>query len=198
MKKYLFLDSSLYLQFGLLDEEFKWIDHILIETTKSSNILHSELHRMLEKNRTSINEVEAIFSIAGPGSYTGVRLVEGVTQILGWQGKTIYSIHHFEIPYLVGIDKGSWISEAFKGEVFEYSWDGDEKQHRLISKDELDLLDDYDLYSHRADFLDLPTRSTSAMVFENAELIFSAMKSLEMKREPFYYRELETEFKVTQ
>ncbi|PIP93130.1 MAG: hypothetical protein COW00_04290 [Bdellovibrio sp. CG12_big_fil_rev_8_21_14_0_65_39_13] len=198
MTKYLFLDSSLYLQFGLLDENFKWIDHVLIETTKSSNILHSELNRMLEKNRMSMDDIEAIFSISGPGSYTGVRLVEGVTQILDWQGKTIYSIHHFELPYLVGVERGSWISEAFKGEVFEYSWNGDSNKHRLLSKNQLDTIFEENLFSHRSDFLDLPTMSTSAMVFENAELIFSAMKKLEMKREPFYYRELETEFKVTQ
>lgn len=198
MKTHLFLDSSLYLQFGLLDENFKWIDHILIETTKSSNILHSELNRMMEKNRVSFDDIDTVFSVSGPGSYTGIRLVEGISQILTWQGKEVLSIYHFEIPKIVGFSSGVWMSEAFKGEAFLYQWNMNKEKKELLPKTLLSDFDEENLFSHRTDFGSFPTTSTSAMVFENPSKIFSYMLNNKTVREPYYYRELESEFKVTQ
>lgn len=197
MNYHLFLDSSLYLQFGLLNENFEWVDHLLIETTKSSNILHSELNRMLEKNRVSFDDIDTVFSVSGPGSYTGIRLVEGISQILTWQGKSVLSIYHFEIPKLVGFESGHWISEAFKGEAFIYSWNSKDDKKELVNKKQLPDFFEDELFSHRTDFAGLDTVSTSALVFENAKKIFSYMKTENLKREPYYYRELESEFKVS-
>lgn len=198
MKTYLYLDSSLYLQFGLLNENFEWIDHVLIETTKSSNILHSELNRMMEKARMTFDDIDSVFCISGPGSYTGIRLVEGLSQILEWQGKNIFSLYHFEIPKMVGFQDGIWVSEAFKGEAFLYRWNEAGENKDLVKKSELENYIDTEMFSHRTNFEDFDTISTSALVFEKSKVIFPVMLGQKLKREPYYYRALESEFRVSQ
>ena len=107
------------------------------------------MHRLLEANSLSLNEIDEVFLINGPGSYTGIRISEGVGQVLELADKKIYSFHHFIVPQTLGIEKGHWVSNAFKGEYFIYSWESANSKKELVLKDDCDLSKlEGGLYSH--------------------------------------------------
>lgn len=199
-KKYLFLDTSYYVSIGILDENFEFLDHHLYENRKGSAILHKEIYSMLKENNTSLNEMDAIVISSGPGSYTGMRLAEGFAQILEIDKTKVYSFYHFEIPQLLGHEKGIWCSEAFKSEIFVYEWDGDKNSKRLVKEDtfekEIDVNDEH-VYSHDGRLKDFHFLSTSDLIKKNSKAIFSFVIDRAEHLETYYYRPLEKEFTMS-
>lgn len=199
---YLFFDSSEFLCLGLLTEDFQWVDYKKLTTKKNSEIFHGSLFEMLNKNKLEITDVAGVFQVAGPGSYTGMRLSEGMCQVLEWHKVPIFSFTHFRIPEILGIEKGAWISEAFKNELFIYFWDQGKTGVKLVKKadrDESELLamvakDHGVVYTHY-DLGQYDCLFTGELIKEHAPQIFSYIFKNEMREPPYYYRALEDEFR---
>ena len=71
---YLFVDTSHLLHVGVLDKDFKWLKSEVVETRKTSEILHEIIRSILEECRIEIPKLQGLITIAGPGSYTGMRV----------------------------------------------------------------------------------------------------------------------------
>lgn len=201
----LYIDSSEYLTLGLLDSEYQWVDTVQISAKKNAEIFHSELYEMLKRAGTRLEKIETAFHCAGPGSYTGMRLSDGICQVLDWRGIAVYSFYHFEVPQLIGIDRGVWLSEAFKGELFCYEWNLGESTTSLVGKDGRGTEDIVGSYyaTHEFVFTHYPVEGfdceyTADLIRRKASLLFEDVEKKKMKRSPYYYRPLEKEFKQTQ
>jgi len=199
---YLYLDTTHILRTGLLSKKFEWLGFFENEKLKASSRIHGEIFEILRSNGLDIKEIERIIYIAGPGSYTGMRLSEGMAQIFKWQGIETNSLYHFEIPLLMNIKKGYWFSEAFKGEYFCYSWDGEQNQNKLIDRESfLDLLKSIDIkecYSNNATGLkvDYVFNSTNDLIINAPEQILKRVVDEKWNRSVMYYRTEEKEFNV--
>lgn len=200
----LYIDSSEHLVLGLLSEDGKWVDFLDTKERKGSGILHGLLHELLENNELSFKDLAQVYFTAGPGSYTGMRLGEGLCQVLEMDGVKINSFYHFEVPALLGEEKGVWISKAFKREIFVYQWDGQKSETGLIPEENLTkAVEDWkqeglSIYTHFSGIIDQELTSTSDMIQEQSDKLFSAVLKLDERKSPYYYRTDEKEFKVSQ
>lgn len=195
---YLFLDTSINLTVGILNEKFQWIDLTEIETKKTSEIIHSKIFEILTKNSLTVNSNFEIISIVGPGSYTGMRIVEGVNQIFELEGKKIYSFHTFCLPELIRSEWTHVCFKAFKNEVFLYE-SGAKTQ--LVSvenfKNHYVLHQNYKLVTYGDGFLDIESSVFDIRpgFLKNPADALSAIVKADMRHEPFYFRPVEVEFK---
>lgn len=200
---YLFVDTTNHLTFGLLDEGFKWLDFVELQDKKSSGKIHSLIYEVLEKNGLKAKELKAMFHISGPGSYTGMRVSEGLAQILKWQNIPTYSFYHFEIPSILNIESGAWISNAFKGELFLYTWDEDGSNKELLLSSNLKeslislKLKYKNLFTHFSTEFEMELNYSSELVRSHSENLFNVVMSNKMNQKPFYYRSLDQEFKIS-
>lgn len=198
---YLFIDTSEQMVLGLITDEFKWQDYRAFADKKNSGKIHREIEQMLTAASISIEELCGVIQIAGPGSYTGIRLSEGLVQVLEWAKIPSYSFYHFEIPSYVSAAPYLWYSNAFKSEYFVYSWSAGAATHSLVNEDELKKMvadSAVNCYTH---FLtEGPTplcHSTSELLKNHPEAVFKAVVESRKRVQAFYYRELEQEFKAS-
>lgn len=200
----LFIDTSEKLCLGLLDENYQWVDYDSTELKRSAGSLHQRIYELLEKNDLNLKQVDRLFCLSGPGSYTGIRISESMAQIWNWQGIETYSFYHFEVPGLCGIEQGTWFSFAFKGELFYTTWEGNEYNYQFVDVDNeggIEQIDKSFLFTHfvtdyipeslKADSLQL----TSDIIFKQAPEVFSKVTEQKLRRSPYYYRPLDVEFR---
>ena len=194
----LFLDTSSYLQFGLISKELEWIDFREIQNKKGSSILHGELHRFFEDNHIKGRDIKKIILGNGPGSYTGIRLGEGISQIFEWQGTQINSFYGFEIPCFSGIEAGSWCARAFKDEVFIYEWNDEQSRSLFLKTKDFKSYapPQGDLYHTHGSFLDKELKSTTELLRKSPKKIFHRVLEQAKHLPPCYFRPLEKEFKI--
>ena len=190
--KSLFIDNTDKTTLGILDKDFKFEEYSHFEDKKSASSIHSRLHKILEQCQTTIEDIHNVYIVSGPGSYTGIRVVEGIGQIMKWQGKNIFSFYHFEIPSMVGISSGKWISQAWKSELFIYSWNGKENSAALVFSDEYTITGEE--YSFGEECNSYPVQSCRNLLLNNPVDIFTFVTKRGDYRPPYYYRELEREF----
>lgn len=191
----LFVDSSDNLTLGLLDDNLEWVEFKRFPNKKSSGVFHGLVEELLSSHGIKIFELDRVFYGAGPGSYTGVRLVEGFSQILRWQKIKTNSFYLFELPKLIEIEEGRWLSEAYKGEFFLYSWKGEENDSKLIKKENISSeINENDYLVSQGNLKDIETNSIVDLVRENSKEIFQKIIEQDFQREPFYYRTIENEF----
>ena len=119
----LYIDTSMSLSIGILNENFNWLKYVNTEEVKSSGLIHHLINEHVSDCGFGIDSIAKIFVANGPGSYTGVRVGEGIGQIFEWQEIEKISFHHYQIPFFSGIEKGKFICSAFKGEFLIYTWD---------------------------------------------------------------------------
>ena len=131
---YLYIDSSKHLVLGLLDEKFKWMDFLEVKDVKTSAHIHKDIFSMLSRNDLSMDDLFGVFVISGPGSYTGVRVSEGLAQVLEWAKIPVYSFNHFQVPQFLNDNSWIFVSKAFKGEFFIYDNDGNSSCKNEIKK----------------------------------------------------------------
>ncbi len=201
---YLFIDSCEYLTLGLLNEKFEWVDYEQVSSQKNSEIFHTKLYELLTRANLTLDTIEKCFLVAGPGSYTGMRLSEGMGQLLQWHKKKIYSFYHFEVPALLNFAQGVWLSEAFKGELFFYKWNSIVKSEsmELVPKQDKEneiwvdeLYGDYDhVFTHFATG-NFDCEYTTELIRRRPSELFPKIVALDLQRESYYYRPLEKEFK---
>ncbi len=195
---YLFLDSSLYIQVGLLDDDLTWKHYELIANKKGSQILHSIIYSSLSDHNIKVKDLKGIFLANGPGSYTGIRVAEGVCQILEMEGLPIYSFYHFEVPYFAAVSEYKFYAEAFKGEVFQYSFGPEQESLDLISEKNFNLLDlsESHLYHLEGELLGRQLDSLYDLYKNESVKIFSKARDRGEHLPPYYYRPEEKEFNL--
>ncbi len=192
---YLFIDTTFEITIGLLDKNFDWLEYQHIQSNKSSAVVHKMVFDLLEKNGLKVVALDGVFFSAGPGSYTGMRVSEGIKDIFEWQGIKVNSFYHFDIPQLSGESSGQWVSKAFKGEYFVFEWDEKEEKRFFIKESELDdFIKEKHIYSHE-DFGDnCNTDLTRDLIHKNSEQIFSLILKNNLVKSLYYYRTLDQEF----
>ena len=82
---YLFVDTTDKITFGLLDDQFQWKEYFYDPKMVISTKIHLLIHEVLKKYELTFSDLNSIIYCAGPGSYTGMRVSEGISQILQWQ-----------------------------------------------------------------------------------------------------------------
>jgi len=192
---YIYVDVTSGLILGLLDASFNWVVYKESNEKKPSEVIHREIHELISTNKVDKNNLEYFFS-SGPGSYTGMRLGEGIAQILEWNKATVYSFHQFEVPQLMGIQKGFWMTNAFKGQLFIYSWDSEKSTIELINTTDVSVTNEnlgYTLSQDNELFKNLIT--SKSMIAKEPAKFFKKIKELKMRKQPYYFRTLEEEFK---
>jgi tRNA threonylcarbamoyladenosine biosynthesis protein TsaB len=193
----LYVDSTSGLVIGLLDSNYKWVEYLDSNEKKPSEIIHFEIFNLVQKYNLDLKDMNFFFS-AGPGSYTGMRLGEGIAQILVWDSKSVFSFHHFDVPKILGVQKGYWVTNAFKGQVFIYNWDNEISffEKELVNASDFKIYDaelGYTLSSDIKDYSHLKT--TKDLIKNSSEKIFSKIYELKLREPPYYFRTLEEEFK---
>jgi len=192
----LFLDTSAFIQVGLLDENLEWISYQLIKNKKGSQVLHGLIFDLLVDQKLSIKDIKRLIVANGPGSYTGIRLAEGFAQILELEEVEIINFYHFEVPYFLGSSEYSYLASAFKGEYFCYSMKDGQEEKKLISQEQFSSIEESNQIFHIGEEVGGRTFNSLYPKFENMSVrIFSEVISRKMRYEPFYFRPLEKEFK---
>ena len=193
----LYVDSTSGLVIGLLDSNFKWVEYNDTNEKKPSEVIHVEIYNLIKKYNLDLKGMNFFFS-AGPGSYTGMRLGEGIAQVLAWEERSVFSFLHFEVPKMIGIKKGFWVTNAFKGQVFSFNWNIDTNfsEKELIHSVDFKIMDTelgYTLAADSKDFSDL--KNTKDLIKNSSEIIFSYVYKERMREAPYYFRTLDEEFK---
>jgi len=190
----LFVDSTSGLVIGLLDSNYSWVEYMSLDEKKPSEIIHHEIFNLLVKHKLDLSNMQCFVS-SGPGSYTGMRLSEGLAQIFELNKMPVYSFYHFDIPRLSGESRGFWATNAFKGQVFICSWSGDEVEKHLVNKDAFQIEDDKLGYTlDNTDPLFVNLTSTKNLIKTEAPVIFAKVKELKTRMAPYYFRSLDEEF----
>ncbi len=193
---YLFIDTTNKITIGLLNDEFGWLKYEFIDSNKSSALIHGAINDFLQEYSLELTELTGAFFMAGPGSYTGMRVSEGIKDIFEWEKVPVYSFYHFEVPFLVGIERGLWLANAFKGEYFVYEWDGTQNHYNLIKESDFEVPSD-----NKKLFLDqsrdgfLGAQITSSIIYSQSAKLFAKIKAENKKEDLFYYRTIDEEFK---
>lgn len=199
---YLFIDTTDHLVLGLLDQSFNWMAYIDQDNKKNSGKIHGNIYSLLNDHQLEITQLKGVIQIAGPGSYTGMRLSEGMVQVFEWNGIPTFSFHHFEVPRLLGDTiPYLWLSNAFKGEFFCYTWDGKQAHTELLNLDQMrEKVADYphQCYTHfvpQEQFEHLA--STSSLLHLQGKAFLEGIVKSNKRVQAYYYRELDSEFKAS-
>ena len=187
----LFIDTTKFITIGLLDNEFKWLDYSRFDELKASAAVHFKIYEVLKKHNLQIEELEQIIYMAGPGSYTGMRVSEGMADVFKMARIPVYSFYHFQVPTMLNIESGIWKSDAFKNEVFLYQWDREAYSQRLIKKEE-DKFSDYYCSFNNIDTIG----STDLMIKDKSSIILKLVVEKKLKEKLYYYRSIDDEYKV--
>ena len=190
----LYIDSSLGLVIGLLDSDYSWIEYLSLDEKKPSEIIHFEIYNILKKYNLKLSEMRCFVS-SGPGSYTGMRLSEGVAQMFQLALMPVYSFCHFEVPALCGVEIGFWVTNAFKGQIFIYSWKGENIEKHLVNKESFYIENEasgFTLDSNDPLFCKLI--STKNLIKEKSSEVFFKINAKKLRESPFYFRTLDEEF----
>lgn len=190
----LFVDSTSGLIIGLLDPNYRWIEYTNYDEKKPSEIIHFEIFNLIKTHNLSLASMQCFLS-SGPGSYTGMRLSEGLAQIFELNQMPVFSFYHFDVPRFCGVKKGFWATNAFKGEVFMYEWDEENVHKKLINK--ADFKNEEGVPGFTLDVSDplfQNLTSTTEFIKERAPEIFSNIFKQKLREKPYYFRTLDQEF----
>ena len=198
-KNYLYLDSSLFVQVGILDEDFNWVHFEVVENKKGSAVIHTILHDVLKSNNISLRSISALILANGPGSYTGIRLSEGIAQILEIEDIEIFSFYHYEVPMFCGLEDYEFYANAFKGEIFKYSYKSEGEKFDMITNDVFKGMsfENNNLYHINGELEDKYMESTSSLIKNKSKVVMSEVVKRREHNPPYYFRTLEEEFKPT-
>ena len=195
----LFLDTSYNQVLGLLDNQGAWLARRELAGQKSSAELHRQLYELCPDAKT----IQRVMYVAGPGFYTGLRIAYGIADILGKAGRELMSFYNYDVPRLLGIADYTWITKAYRGEVFIHTCRAGVGANRLVSEKEF-LQQDWGgrLFIHHAQALDpqmaakLPeAEATQALLLASMNALYPLVLSSPVLQELHYFRPPEEEFK---
>jgi tRNA A37 threonylcarbamoyladenosine modification protein TsaB len=203
---YLFIDTSYNQLICLLNGEGIVVDSRLQVGQKLSSLLHQELFQMFEAKNVTPKQLSTVLFIAGPGFYTGLRIARGLADILSLNGTKQLGFYSYDVPSLLGENNYSWITKAYRGEIFIHEkYDGVENSF-LIDEHQFEnyQFKKGSMYSHCIDAIDQKILSrftqlqfTEKLIAENYSLLLSKLKLGYENREIFYFRPAEEEFKTS-
>lgn len=195
----LFIDTSYNQTIGLLGNEGTWTALKTLEGQKSSSILHAELHAMLTAAGHKPSVISDVLYVAGPGFYTGLRIAHGLADMMRLEGRKLLNLYNFEIPLLLGISEYTWITKAYRGEIFVYQ---SGKTFLLSEKDFLTRDWSGAVYIHHPSALDEVMRgkipqalATEDLLLTRTQEIKAALLKKATLHELYYFRPPEEEFK---
>lgn len=198
---YLFIDSTYELTLGVLDDGFKWLSFEREVGQKASQIIQKKAFELLSKCNLKPENLSGIITVNGPGFYTGLRLAEGFSDVFSFFGVKQYSFYSYEVPLWCGYNEGTWFTKAYRGEYFFYHWKGEENTVELMSSKDLKI-NEGQHFIHSPASLD----TLSSSLLKNPIETFNLLKDFPgkifpkvlqgEKREPFYFRAPEDEFKA--
>ena len=194
----LYVDSTSGLTVGLLNSSFEWIEYNEYDNKKPSEIIHVEILNLLKKHSVNLKKDCRFIFNSGPGSYTGMRLGEGLAQVFEWDQLPVFSFHHFDVPKLMDINEGFWVTSAFKGQVFLYEWNLSklESAQTLIDSHQFEIKNSqlgFTLNESEEAFHEL--QSTKDLIKKNQKIIFKKVVENNLRVSPFYFRTIDEEFK---
>lgn len=200
----LYVDSSYDITLGLLDDNLGWLDLRTFKGQRASNTLQTETHRILKDHNQKMDALTSVISVAGPGFYTGLRLSEGFSDVTSFFGIPHYSFYSYEIPQLLGIQKGSWVTKAYRGEYFIYQWEAGVGQTKLLAAKDLEtFLHVGDIFIHSETSLDeklsaitVKAVSTNDLIKKDPVRVFQEIITNKIVRESYYFRAPEDEFRM--
>lgn len=191
---FLFIDTTEKLTLGLVDRNYNWLSYQRFEIKSISAQIHKLVYELLEKHNASMDSLEALIYCAGPGSYTGMRIAEGLASILNWQNLNVYNFYHHEVPQLVGFSTGRFVSKAFKKELFDYRWNENSAVKELVSEEKIVSVDKESVFSRWNSDLTITSSSTDKLIEDHPQKFFKTVVERGQKMDLFYYRSLENEF----
>lgn len=127
----------------------------IILSDMSSKILPI-IDRGLKENRLNLNDIDKIFVVNGPGSFTGIRVGVTVAKTIAWAlKKDIIPLSSLELMATTSIDKKYIVPmiDARRGNVFAGIYDNNLnciKEDKLVNLNEFTngLIDDYEFVSY--------------------------------------------------
>jgi tRNA threonylcarbamoyladenosine biosynthesis protein TsaB len=192
---HLFIDTSQNITIGLLNKDLTWVDYQYLISKKSSAELHYLIYGMLKKENIDVMDITGLIYCAGPGSYTGMRISEGLSNIFDWSSINVNSFYHFELPQICGIEAGVWASKAFKGEYFLYKWDKSSSDKTLIPESDLEnQIGSHEIFFGHEPFMEKSGKLSMDLIKDNPEVIFKHVLDNDICEPLYYYRPLEQEF----
>ena len=192
---WLYLDTTSNLTLGLFDRSEKWwVEEF--KTQKTSLILQEKIWSLLDKHTIKLSQIESIVYMAGPGSYTGMRIGKGFIDICEWQGIDTYSLYHFHVPQMLGQGHGLFVENAFKNEWFIYDYSTQKSE--LISREQLEqkVLGIENLFSIEGKINGAPSLATKKLVHENGVELMKKVVGEKRSEDLLYYRPMNQEFRV--
>ena len=200
--KTLFLDTAYNQTLGICDERGGWLCLRHGSGQRSSARLHVDLHEMCTEKGITPQDIGEVLYVAGPGFYTGLRVAYGVAQVLKLSGPKTLTLYNHLVPKWLGYKSYSWVTKAYRGEVFVHECHEGREQSGLMAEDKfLEAKLTGDLFIHHTSALDekmaaklVGSQSTEGLIQTHiAKLLPLARQHGE---EPLYYfRAPEDEFK---
>ncbi len=195
----LYIDTTDGLVIFLLDSDNSLLDCYEYGEKRNADRIHFEIYNILQKNNLFFDQLEVLFQASGPGSYTGIRLADGIGQVLEWSGIKRYSFNHFDVMKILGIGKGQFIAPAFKGEYFLYRWNDSINSSSLILKESMPpgtYFSNYQFLEEEIRSLGISLQKTQDLIKQECKRFFDIVEKDKLKFDPYYYRPLDSEFKV--
>ncbi len=198
----MFLDTTYKTVIGLLDSNLEWSEFQVFEAQKASAFLQSEVYKICENKNIFFKHLKGVVFLSGPGFYTGLRVSEGFADIAQLFGVPSYSFYSFDVPKFLGINSGLWITKAYKGEYFIHRWNMGEHINSLVSTKEFnpESLNHEDTFIHTDGSIDFQSpinlKNSLQMIKENPSRLFSRVIEDKLKKEIFYFRAPEDEFRT--
>lgn len=201
----LFLDSSYDISLGLLSEDLSWRDFRTFKGQRASSTLQTETHRLLKDFHLKARDLSKLVTLAGPGFYTGLRLSEGFTDVTSFFGISRFSFYSYEVPELLGVSEGTWLTKAYRGEYFAYVWKEGENRRELLSVKDLESFRPTgEVFIHSESSLDEKltpftndARKTIDLIRNSSQELFKKIIDQKLSRESFYFRAPEDEFRTS-
>ena len=204
----LFIDSTYDITLGILDDEMGWISFQRFIGQRSSNILQKETHNLLKAAGIKTSDLSQVITVAGPGFYTGLRLSEGVSDVFRFADINHFSFYSYQLPLLLGVESGYWMTKAYRGEYFFHRWDLNDKSNILVTESELpsfiEKLKEERAFIHSDTALDEISRNllkdatdTHSLLRNRSKDIFKKIIAENSRVDSYYFRAPEDEFRVS-
>lgn len=198
---YLFIDSTYDLTLGVVGDDLQWLSFERFTGQKASSVIQPKAYEMLGRHGLKAQKLSGVITVNGPGFYTGLRLAEGFSDVFHFFGVKQYSFYSYDVPLWCGHKTGAWFTKAYRGEYFIHQWSEEKSEQKLLSSKEL-IVPESKIFIHSELSLDTlssslikdPVRTIDLLKDHPQEIFTEVLKGL--KREPFYFRAPEDEFKV--
>lgn len=168
---------------------------------KASQIIQKKAFEILSRHNLKPEHLKGIITVNGPGFYTGLRLAEGFSDVFSFFGVKQFSFYSYEIPHWCGYSEGTWFTKAYRGEYFFYRWKNAQNSQELMATKDLKI-GEGQYFIHSPSSLDTLSSGLIKNPIETFELLKSSPEKIfphvlsGLKREPFYFRAPEDEFKA--